>query len=164
MDSFFRSLTTGKVWVTSILTLALSATVVVRGDSGQLSEPIEVLVKKSSLDYRFYSVELAVSNFVLHAQEATGNYEIKVAGAPWKNDRGRIHFNIQMPIEELKREGGVIEGVCFSATKSDSSYAVICRIEPQQRDPVGGDILFKVKTSKRELTFDSEYVIVGASG
>lgn len=124
------------------------------------SGKIEIKVDDTFTNLTFCKVELAVSNFVLNADQATGNYEIKVPAAPWKNQRGVIYFDIHIPVDDLTKYGGIIEGVCIPDSDDKKSHAVICHIEPQQCDPVAGGVSLKVKTDKRELTFDSNYVLI----
>lgn len=123
----------------------------------------EVEVEQASTRFAFYEVKLSVSDFVLSQQGAFGSYEIEVSAAPWKNESGSIHFDMHLPVEELKQQGGVLEGYCIRDREHEASHTVVCYIEPQQFEPVAGALHLKVKTKKRELTFNSNYVIRASS-
>jgi|GEM_PF-6144454 len=150
------------VWMCLITGLTLLCAGLTAAEQVSANDRFEIAIKEVSAKSSGWRVNLAVSDFALSTRGATGTYEIRVPAAPWKNEKGRIYFEINMSTDELLQQGGVIEGFCIRDSEERVSHKVICYVEPQQWNSQEGVVSLTVKTKKRELTFDSEYTVIGS--
>lgn len=121
------------------------------------NERLAIDVGDSSTRVMACKVNLKVSEFVLKDKKAVGLYQIKVPAAPWKNEKGRLVFTFEGPLETLVKEGGILEGVCIRNEKEGACHTVVCYIEPSKESSESGAIQLKVRTSKRLMIFDTTY-------
>ncbi|GEM_PF-4202188 len=101
-------------------------------------------------------VKLSVSDLVDIDGVLTGEYEVKVPMMKSKNNKGRITIPIKQTIDQLKTNGGTIQGEAMSNTPGFKPSKIVCEILPQK----GKTILLSITTEDRTIKFKSRFNVV----
>jgi len=96
----------------------------------------------------FARVTLAVDHLTVAGDALEGDYEIRISLAPLLNDRGRIRFDLEQPLETTLEQGGTITGNSYS-TDGGKVRPISCNVQP------GGRVQIQVDTGNRKLLFKS---------
>jgi hypothetical protein len=102
------------------------------------------------------SVQLSVSDLTPENGNLVGEYTITVPLMKSKNDRGRIILPIDLTMQELGREGGVLRGKAISSLDENEVNVIVCEIFANEEQ----ELLLDITTSKRTIRFESNYSII----
>lgn len=102
------------------------------------------------------SVKLSVSELKSIDGNLVATYAINVPLRKSSNDTGQIVLPINISIEELERNGGVLKGHAYSDKKKEEANSIICEIGPLSTK----GIALEITTSKRTLNFESQYTVL----
>ena len=72
------------------------------------------------------------------------------------NDTGLIVLPINVSIDELGRNGGVLRAHAYSDKKNKVANTIICEVGPLSTK----GITLEITTSERTLNFESQYTVI----
>ena len=102
------------------------------------------------------SVKLSVSELKPKDGNLVATYTINVPLKQSENDEGLIVLPIDLTVDELHENGGVLRGKAYSQQKGTAPNTIICEIGPNQTKGIQLEII----TSKRTLNFKSRYTVI----
>ena len=101
-------------------------------------------------------VKLSVNDLRVVGDRLVGNYELRVPLRSSENESGTVSFEVERPIEQLKSEGGHLEGLGI-CEQNDRPRFISCRITPNAKRDKHGRVRFTVVGDKHTVKFDSFY-------
>jgi hypothetical protein len=105
------------------------------------------------------SVKLSVSELKPKDGNLVATYTIKVPLRKSENDTGLIVLPIDISVDELHDNGGVLRGTAYSDKKGKEPNTIICEIGPDENKNIALEII----TSDRTLNFKSHYTVIEAN-
>ncbi|CAA6678214.1 MULTISPECIES: hypothetical protein [unclassified Lentimonas] len=104
------------------------------------------------------SVKLSVSELKPLNGNLVATYSIHVPLKKSENDTGKIVLPIDVTVEDLHKQGGVLVGTAYSDTKGKTPNKIICEVGPNTTK----GIILEIITDKRTLNFKSRYTVIEA--
>lgn len=142
---------------TTLLLLALGHTLTASEASTIASWDGSVFrITESKTRVSLASVKLTVSDLKPEDGNLVGEYSIDVPLMKSKNDKGKIVLPLDLHMDAIGAEGGVLRGQAISYQEGKTPNRIICKIIPKQDQK----ILLDIKTDDRTLKFTSRYSIV----
>lgn len=143
--------------LTALFLLASGHTLTASGTSASASWDGSVFrINDAKTRVSIASVQLSVSDLKPEGGNLVGEYTINVPLMKSKNDKGKIVLPLDLNMDSLDAEGGVLRGLAISYKEGKKPNPIICEIIPEQNQK----ILLNIKTSDRTLKFASRYSIV----
>lgn len=102
------------------------------------------------------SVKLSVSELKAKNGNLVATYSIHVPLKKSENDTGQIVLPINVTVEDLHKQGGVLIGTAYSDTKGTTPNKIICEIGPYSTKGIALEII----TDERILNFKSRYTVI----
>lgn len=102
------------------------------------------------------SVKLSVGDLKPEGKTLVGEYTINVPLMQSKNDKGKIVLPLDVTIQEIGDQGGILHGQAISYKDGTTPNIIVCEILPDQ----GRKVLLEITTDDRTLQFKSKYSIV----
>jgi hypothetical protein len=130
-----------KIVLLGALALALALALPVCAD-----DPALIELAPSHTRVGLAKVKLVVSDLTYRDDSVTGSYRIKIPLAPWRNDRGELHLELDEPLERIMTGGGTISGKGHSL-ENGRVHRVSCRFGTD------GTVHITVQTHERRLDF-----------
>ena len=104
------------------------------------------------------AVKLSVGRLIQEDGVLVGDYVIDVPLFKSKGDHGRITLPIDMPLERISEEGGILTGEGHSEKNPGEIHKIVCTIRPLDDKR----IKLAVTTSQRTIYFTSSYELIEA--
>ena len=104
------------------------------------------------------SIKLSVSELKPKNGNLVATYSIHVPLKKSENDTGQIVLPIDVTVEDLHNQGGVLIGTAYSDTKGKTPNKIICEVGPNTTKGITLEII----TDKRTLNFTSRYTVIEA--
>jgi hypothetical protein len=104
------------------------------------------------------SVKLIVSELKPQDGNLIATYSIHVPLKKSENDTGQIVLPINVTVDELHKQGGVLIGNAYSNQKGKHPNKIICEVGPNTTKGIALEII----TDKRTLNFKSRYTVIEA--
>ncbi len=105
------------------------------------------------------SVKLTVSELIHQDGNLIATYAIHVPLSKSNNDTGQIVMPVNISIDEISRNGGVLKGHSYSDKKKEIANTIICKIGSIETK----GIALEITTPKRTLNFESQYTVIESS-
>jgi hypothetical protein len=105
------------------------------------------------------AVKLSVSELKPKDGNLVATYSIRVPLKKSENDTGLIVLPIDVTVDELSQNGGVLRGKAYSNEKDKTPNAIICEIGPLTDQ----GIQLEITTDTRILNFTSRYTVLNTS-
>lgn len=105
------------------------------------------------------SVQLSVSELKPKDGNLVATYSIHVPLKSSENDTGLIVLPIDVTVDELHEQGGVLRGKAYSDQKGKTPNTIICEIGSKSTKGIALEII----TDKRTLNFKSRYTVLEGS-
>jgi len=102
------------------------------------------------------SVKLSVSELKPQDGNLVATYTIHVPLQKSSNDTGQIVLPINVTVDELHEQGGVLIGTAHSNQKGKTPNKIICEVGPHTTKGIALEII----TDKRTLNFKSRYTVI----
>ena len=102
------------------------------------------------------SVKLSVSELKPQDGKLVATYSIHVPLKTSADDTGQIVLPINVSVDELHEQGGVLIGTAYSDQKGKAPNKIICEVGPHSTKGVTLEII----TDKRTLNFKSRYTVI----
>ncbi len=119
-------------------------------------EPLSFRIEDSRAFVGIAPVYLSVSELKPEEGFLVGTYEITVPLKRSKNDWGKIMLPLDLKVEKLGAEGGVLRGEAHSEKKKDLVNQIVCEIIPEEDQAVR----LAITTEHRTLEFKSRYTVI----
>jgi hypothetical protein len=104
---------------------------------------------------------LTLTNLELRDHTLSGLYEVNVPLRRSRGDSGTILLQLTMPVNELKADGGILEGKGFSsASPDDQPHLITCTLIPTGDAGDTGTLSLSIQTPERVLKFETTYRVV----
>lgn len=122
---------------------------------------VRIQVADTETRIKIAKVFLSIGELLVDGEHLVGNYSIDVPLLPKKSEGGSIRLNLTQSLESLMTEGGVLKGQGLSFKENLEPRSIVCKVMPSETEARAGRIELLINTGGRELTFESEYAIVG---
>ena len=103
------------------------------------------------------AVKLSVSDLKAEEGNLVGEYTIRVPIMSSSDDHGRIILPLDISMDELGENGGVLRGQAISDKEGKTPNLIVCEVIPGKDQKIRLDIT----TDKHTIKFKSNYSIVG---
>ena len=104
------------------------------------------------------SVKLSVSELKPLDGNLVATYTINVPLKKSENDTGQIVLPINVSVEDIHKQGGVLTGTAYSDKKGKNPNKITCEIGSKTTKGIALEII----TDKRTLNFTSRYTVIEA--
>ena len=127
------------------------------------SKCMRLKINKASTWVSIAQVKLAISQIDIKDGRLTGFYDMQVPMFSENDEAGYINLSYSGPIADIRNNGGCMEGESIRWDNKSVRRKVNLEIYPDESDKDRGNVIFKIDTGERILTFETTYELESVS-